>query len=110
MDKAQAIQTVVDDLVARERLSTIRGNLTASGFSPEETHEIICTAIEQKRSARRESVGIGFRLEIVLMAIGLTILLIMGCASPPRMYFAIPNVMLFYGFYLWWIRPASKQR
>jgi len=86
----------------------IRRNLTASGFSPEETHEIICTAIEQKKSARRESTGIGFRLDIALMVIGLAVLLIMGYVSSPRIHFSIPNVMLFYGFYLWWIRPDCK--
>ena len=54
IDKEHAIQTVVEDLGAGERLSAIRKGLETAGFSSEEIHEIISAAIEQRKASRQE--------------------------------------------------------
>ena len=54
IDKERAIQTVMEDMGARERLSVIRKGLDSAGFSPAETHEIISAAIERRKGDRQE--------------------------------------------------------
>jgi hypothetical protein len=108
IDKERAIQTVMEDMGARERLSSIRKGLGSAGFSPEEIHEIISEAIERRKASRQEPKLSGVGLEMIIIGLGVITLVITCCAAPPRIYYGIPNVLLAYGFYLWYIKPGSE--
>ena len=108
IDKERAIQTVVEDMGARERLSAIRKGLETAGFSPEEIHEIITAAIELRKANRREREASGAGPGIVIIGLASLILIGTYCMAPPGGYYLIPGGLFVYGAYLCYGKPGSE--
>ena len=108
IDKEHAIKTVMEDMGARERLSSIRKGLDSAGFSSEEIHEIISTAIERRTANRQELKFSGIGLDVVIMGLGVITLIGIYCVAPSGIYYAIPNVLLIYGYFLWYAKRGKE--
>ena len=108
IDKERAIQTVVEDMGARERLSAIRKDLNIAGFSSEETHEIISAAIERRKASRQGLDVSRIGLDMIIISLGVITRVATYCMALPRGYYSISGVMLVYGFCLWYTKPGGE--
>ena len=110
IDKERAIQTVVEDMGARERLSAIRKGLESAGFSPEEIHEIISEAIERRKTGRqeREASGIGAGTVVMILAVLIMAVTFVWTWTPSGWAVLVPGGLFVYGAYLWYGKPGSE--
>ena len=107
IDKEHAIQTVVEDMGARERLSVIRKNLDSAGFSPTEIHEIISAAIEQRKAGRREREASGSGTGIAVILLAILIMAVTFVWTPSGWAVLVPGGLFVYGAWLWHGKPGS---
>ena len=93
---------------ARKRLSAIRGNLDAAGFSSEEIHEIISTAVERCKGNRQERETSGIRADVVVMILAVLIMVVTFVLTPSGWAVLVPGGLFVYGAYLWHGKPGSE--
>jgi len=107
IDKEHAIQTVVEDMASRERLSKIRKGLQKAGFSPSESHEIISAAIEQRKDQRVQSQGSGRPAAIAVIALATVILVVTYFMAWSWRVYLVSAGMLCWGAYLCYRKPGT---
>ena len=106
-DKERAVQTTVEDMGARVRLSVIRKNLQKAGFAPDEIHEIISAAIEHRKEKRVKREASGREAAVAVIGLGITVLIITAAMAPAGGVYLVPGGLLSYGAYLWYGKPGS---
>lgn len=98
----------MEDMGARERLSSIRKGLDSAGFSSEEIHEIISTAIERRKVNRqeRETSGSGAGIAVILLAI--LIMAVTFVVTQSGWAVLVPGGLFVYGAWLCHGKPGSE--
>ncbi|MBT3199303.1 MAG: hypothetical protein HN350_05255 [Phycisphaerales bacterium] len=107
IDREHAIQTTLEDMNARVRLSSIRKDLQNAGFSPEETHEIITAAIEHRKASRKQSEESGQGAAVAVFGLGFAVLIITFMMARSGGVYIIPGGLFVYGAYLWYGKPSG---
>ena len=107
IDKEHAIQTVLEDMDARVRLSAIRKSLQKTGFSPAESHEIISAAIERRKAQRAKPLESNREAAIAVIGLGITLLIIIAAATLSWRVYLLPLGLLSWGIYLWCRKPRG---
>ena len=109
IDKDRAIQTVVEDMGARVRLSAIRKGLQEAGFSPSESHEIISAAIEQRKDQRVQSQGSGLPTAIAVIGLATVILVVTYFMAWSWCVYLVSAGLLSCGAYLCYREPKGRE-
>ena len=108
MDRETAIQTVVEDIESRQRVSWIRQGLANAGFSPDEIQEIIAEALEQLKTGREERREAGREPAIAVFALGILIAVVTYLLGGWKEIYIGPVCLFSYGAYLWYGKPRGR--